>query len=118
MFAQAGAEDKPCAITSQRFMLSKNGPTVGANGSETKSMIDQPLPTGTTLLLKDGQVLTPDANWHKPPQLDVAVAGDRIAAVAPGFAGAVPAGVQTIDARGHLVLPGFINAHYHSHDVL
>ena len=29
-----------------------------------------------------------------------------------------PAGVQTIDARGHLVLPGFINAHYHSHDVL
>jgi guanine deaminase len=26
--------------------------------------------------------------------------------------------MQTIDARDHLVLPGFINAHYHSHDVL
>ena len=81
-------------------------------------MTEQPLPAGTTLLLKGGQVLTPDADWHKPPRLDVAVAGDRIAAVAPGFAGAVPAGVETIDARGHLVLPGFINAHYHSHDVL
>jgi guanine deaminase len=28
------------------------------------------------------------------------------------------AGVDIIDARDHLVLPGFINAHYHSHDVL
>ncbi len=81
-------------------------------------MTEQPLPAGTTLLLKGGQVLTPDSDWHKPPQLDVAIAGDRIAAVAPGFSGPVGAGVQTIDAHGHLVLPGFINAHYHSHDVL
>jgi guanine deaminase len=26
--------------------------------------------------------------------------------------------VEVIDARDHLVLPGFVNAHYHSHDVL
>src|ERR1700741_1344716 len=91
---------------------------VGCEHSETRKMTEQSLPAGTTLLLKGGQVLTPDCNWHKPPQLDVAVAGDRIAAIAPGFSGAVAASVQTIDARGHLVLPGFINAHYHSHDVL
>ena len=31
-----------------------------------------------------------------------------------------PAGapIDELDARGHLVLPGFVNAHYHSHDVL
>ncbi len=26
--------------------------------------------------------------------------------------------IEVIDARDHLVLPGFVNAHYHSHDVL
>ena len=26
--------------------------------------------------------------------------------------------IEELDARGHLVLPGFVNAHYHSHDVL
>src|SRR5262245_57451333 len=83
-----------------------------------RNMTQQPLPAGTTLLLKGGQVLTPDCDWHKPAQLDVAIAGDRIAAVSPGFTGVTGPGVQTIDARGHLVLPGFINAHYHSHDVL
>ena len=81
-------------------------------------MTEHALPAATTLLLKGGQVLTPDADAHKPPQLDVAIAGDRIAAVAAGFSGPTPAGMQTIDARGHLVLPGFVNAHYHSHDVL
>lgn len=81
-------------------------------------MTEPSLPAGTTLLLKGGQVLTPDADWHKPPTRDIAIAGDRIAAVAEAFSGAAPGGMQTIDARGHLVLPGFINAHYHSHDVL
>jgi N-acyl-D-amino-acid deacylase len=42
---------------------------------------------------------------------DVAVEGDRIAAVAPGLRG--EAG-RVIDARGHYVAPGFIDAHSHS----
>jgi guanine deaminase len=48
----------------------------------------------------------------------VAVAGDRIAGVAAGYQLADTRGVEVIDARDHLVLPGFVNAHYHSHDVL
>ena len=31
---------------------------------------------------------------------------------------AAPDGVEVIEAGGKLVVPGFVNAHYHSHDVL
>src|SRR5207237_8149172 len=44
------------------------------------------------------------------------VAGDTIAGISAAYE--VEPGVEVIDAREHLVLPGFINAHYHSHDVL
>lgn len=74
------------------------------------------LPTGTTILIKGGRVLLPDTDWNKPERVDIAVAGDRIAAIAPEFAPA--AGIEVIDAQHNLVLPGFVNAHYHSHDVL
>jgi cytosine/adenosine deaminase-related metal-dependent hydrolase len=80
-------------------------------------MTDDVLPSGTTLLLKGGRVFTPDSNWHDPPQADIAVAGDKIIGIAADYR-AEGQGIQTIDARDHLVLPGFVNAHYHSHDVL
>jgi guanine deaminase len=80
-------------------------------------MAEEILPSGTTLLLKGGRVFTPDSDWHDPPQADIAVAGDRIIGVSPGYR-AEGQSIQTIDARDHLVLPGFVNAHYHSHDVL
>ena len=83
-------------------------------------MPDQSLPAGTTLLIKGGRALAPDADWQDPPSADIAIAGDKIAGVAPGYrVGDHPrAEVEIIDARDHLVLPGFVNAHYHSHDVL
>jgi 5-methylthioadenosine/S-adenosylhomocysteine deaminase len=73
-------------------------------------------PTGTTILIKGGRVLLPGGDWNKPERVDIAVAGDIIAGVAPDYAPA--SGVEVIDARDNLVLPGFVNAHYHSHDVL
>jgi len=63
-------------------------------------------------------VLTPDTDWHQPPAADIAVAGDSIVGVAASYSVEGRPGVEVIDARDHLVLPGFINAHYHSHDVL
>ena len=78
-----------------------------------------PLPAGTTLLIAGATVLLPDADWHAPPIADIAIGGDRILAIAERFApreGEAPP--ETLDARGHLVMPGFVNAHYHSHDVL
>jgi 5-methylthioadenosine/S-adenosylhomocysteine deaminase len=81
-------------------------------------MSTQPLPAGTTLVVRGGQTLLPDVDWHKPATMDIAIAGNAIAGIAPAFAAAEGQPVEELDARGHLVLPGFINAHYHSHDVL
>jgi 5-methylthioadenosine/S-adenosylhomocysteine deaminase len=81
-------------------------------------MTDEAIPAGTTLLLRGGQPLIPGGDWHEPPRADIAIAGDKIAGIAPSYRVGDAHGVDVIDARDHLVLPGFINAHYHSHDVL
>jgi 5-methylthioadenosine/S-adenosylhomocysteine deaminase len=81
-------------------------------------MAEDAVPTGTTLLLKGGRVLTPDADWHGPPAADIAIAGDRIVGISPGYQTGEQPSLEVIDSRDFLVLPGFINAHYHSHDVL
>ena len=62
--------------------------------------------------------MLPDGNWHEPDAADLAVAGDTIAGIAAAFAPVADAAIEELDGRGHLVLPGFVNAHYHSHDVL
>jgi 5-methylthioadenosine/S-adenosylhomocysteine deaminase len=81
-------------------------------------MSSEPIPHGTTLIVRGGRALLPGGNWHEPEALDIAVAGDTIAGVAGRFAPAAGTPIEELDARGHLVLPGFVNAHYHSHDVL
>ena len=80
---------------------------------------DVELPHATSLWISGARVLTPDGDWHAPAIADIAIGGDTILAVAARFAPPRDrAPPETIDARGHLVLPGFVNAHYHSHDVL
>lgn len=76
------------------------------------------IPAGTTLLVKGGRALLPGADWHDPDRVDIAVAADRIAGIAADYRVSAQANVEVIDARDHLVIPGFVNAHYHSHDVL
>ena len=81
-------------------------------------MTAEPVPAGTTLIIRGGRAILPDADWHAPPEVDIAIAGGEIAGIAPSFAPLAGASIDALDARGHLVLPGFVNAHYHSHDVL
>jgi 5-methylthioadenosine/S-adenosylhomocysteine deaminase len=81
-------------------------------------MAEERAPSGTTLLLKGGRVLTPGGDWHEPARADVAIADDKIAGVADAYTLGEQKNVEVIDARDFLVLPGFVNAHYHSHDVL
>lgn len=80
-------------------------------------------------LISGGRVFDLDGDTDQPPVADILIAEGKIAAVEPGLAekfargGSHPAikgrGVGTrIDARDKLVVPGFVNAHYHSHDVL
>jgi 5-methylthioadenosine/S-adenosylhomocysteine deaminase len=81
-------------------------------------MPEESIPNGTTLLLRGGRVLAPGVDWHNPPRADVAVSGDKIAGVAEAYQLDEQLNVEVIEARDFLVLPGFVNAHYHSHDVL
>jgi 5-methylthioadenosine/S-adenosylhomocysteine deaminase len=78
----------------------------------------EPIPNGTTLIVRGGRAIVPGGDWHVPAPADIAIVGDTIAGVAASFTQASGKTVQELDARGHLVLPGFVNAHYHSHDVL
>lgn len=66
--------------------------------------------TATRTLFQGGTVLTLDAKVPNLATGDVLVEGDRIVAVGP----ALPADeAQVIDATGHIVMPGLIDAHHH-----
>ena len=70
------------------------------------------------LLIKGGRVYDHDGDVHQPPAADILIEGSTIAAVGANLPAAQTQGAQVIDASGRLVVPGLINAHYHSHDVL
>lgn len=62
-----------------------------------------------SLLIRNGTVIDGSGTSGRPA--DVALDGDRIAAVAPALAGEA---ARTIDAQGLTVTPGFIDIHAHS----
>jgi 5-methylthioadenosine/S-adenosylhomocysteine deaminase len=63
-------------------------------------------------LIKGGAVVTMDATVGDFARGDVLIDGQRIVAVAPSLA--APAGAETIDAAGMIVMPGLVNAHLHT----
>lgn len=76
--------------------------------------------TSGTLLISGGRVLAGPEGAGRPGVSDILITdgvitalGDDAAARAGGAAG-----TERLDASGSLVVPGLINAHYHSHDVL
>ena len=62
-----------------------------------------------SLLIRGGTVM--DGTGAAARRADVAIEGDRIAAMGPALAGEA---ARVIDATGHVVAPGFIDAHSHS----
>jgi N-acyl-D-amino-acid deacylase len=62
-----------------------------------------------SLLIRGGTVI--DGSGAPGVAADVAVEGDRIAAVGPALTGEA---TRTIDAAGHVVAPGFVDMHSHS----
>src|SRR5713226_9619102 len=67
-------------------------------------------------LIRGGRVYDHDGDVHQPASADVLINGETIERVGRNLPAAD--GVEVIDARGKLVVPGMVNAHYHSHDVL
>ena len=67
-------------------------------------------------LIRGGRVYDHDGDVHQPAVADLLINGETIERVAPAIAPAD--GVEVVEAAGKLVIPGLINAHYHSHDVL
>jgi 5-methylthioadenosine/S-adenosylhomocysteine deaminase len=72
--------------------------------------------TSKPLLIRGGRVYDHDGDVHKPAVADILIEGGRITAV--GAALAPEADHDVVEAADRLVLPGLINAHYHSHDTL
>jgi 5-methylthioadenosine/S-adenosylhomocysteine deaminase len=83
----------------------------------------------SVLLIKNGRVYDHDGDVDKPAIADILVVDGTIAAVRPGIAEAVFRNEplielgrrkvdETIDCTEKLIMPGFVNSHYHSHDVL
>jgi 5-methylthioadenosine/S-adenosylhomocysteine deaminase len=64
------------------------------------------------MLIKGGCIVTMDAGIGNLARGDVLIEDDRIAAI--GSVLAAPAGAETIDAAGMIVMPGLVNAHLHT----
>jgi 5-methylthioadenosine/S-adenosylhomocysteine deaminase len=67
-------------------------------------------------LIRGGRIYDHEGDVHQPAIADLLISNHKIERVAPTIAAAD--NTEVIDASGKLVVPGFVNAHYHSHDVL
>lgn len=75
------------------------------------------------LLVRGGRVYDPSGDVHMPPVRDVLIEDGVIAAVTrpdedPEAKHRIATIGEVLDAGGKLVMPGFVNAHYHSYDTL
>src|ERR1700756_13722 len=66
---------------------------------------------GYDVVLRGGRVIDPESGLDAVR--DVAIAGDRIAAVGTGL----PPGRQEADVTGQVVTAGFVDLHSHAHDL-
>ena len=70
------------------------------------------------IVIQGGLVYDHDGDVHKPAKRDILIEGPYIKEVSATLDPPTTAGADIIDASGHIVIPGLINAHYHSHDTL
>jgi len=68
--------------------------------------------TDRTTLIRGGYVLTVDPNLGDLPDADVLIDGEKIIAVGRNLAS--NPGANVIDARGCIVMPGFVDTHRHT----
>ena len=71
-----------------------------------------------SILIKGGRIYDHRGDTDHPQIADLLISGDRIAEIGPNLSFKSIPGTRIVDATDKLVMPGFVNAHYHSHDVL
>ena len=74
--------------------------------------------TSAKILVRGGLVYDHDGDVHKPARRDILIEGADITAIAAQLTDEQTRGAMIVDANDHLVIPGLVNAHYHSHDTL
>ena len=67
-------------------------------------------------LIRGGRVYSHEGDVHQPAVADILIDGGKIERVHPHID--PEPDVEVIEAANKLVAPGFINAHYHSHDAM
>jgi 5-methylthioadenosine/S-adenosylhomocysteine deaminase len=70
---------------------------------------------GRRYIIRGGAVMSLDSNVGDFPQADVLVEGKKILAVGPDLQAG---GAAVIDARGRIVMPGFIDTHHHQFETV
>ena len=81
------------------------------------------------ILIRGGRVYDHEGNIDDPSVRDILIRGSRIVSVtAPDddlelkreivSRAAISGEARVIEGRGKLIIPGFVNSHYHSYDVL
>jgi 5-methylthioadenosine/S-adenosylhomocysteine deaminase len=70
---------------------------------------------GSRILIRNALIYEHDGNTNAPRRADILIGEGRIAEIGPAIAAAAG---EVIDGTNRLALPGFVNAHYHSHDTL
>jgi 5-methylthioadenosine/S-adenosylhomocysteine deaminase len=93
--------------------MSTSGSSPGPRASHSSRA-----PSACDLLVRDALVLPSDGAPTPPFFGWVAVAGDRIGAVAAGCAPSNLHAARIVDGGGCALIPGFINTHAHSHSSL
>lgn len=67
------------------------------------------------IIIRNARVLTMDDQDRQYERADVLIANGRIVGIGPDIAeGLDTAGARVVDGEGKLVMPGLINAHFHS----
>jgi cytosine/adenosine deaminase-related metal-dependent hydrolase len=103
-------------LTRRRFgkLLGATALSACAAPAFVSGLAAQPSPAAApargAYLIRNGAVITVDAALGVLPRADVLVRNGRIEAIGPDLAAG---GAETIDAAGMIVMPGFIDSHYH-----
>src|SRR6266700_2880391 len=102
-------------LTRRAFAKLSSAVTLGACGSiatgaMTRAAAQSAPASRGSYLIKNGSVITVDPVLGTLPRADVLVRDGRIEAIGPDLAAA---GAEVIDAADMIVMPGFVDTHYH-----